>query len=136
MFNRKKPRPGGGNSASEPRGRTAAGAAQPAQNPLARRFLDDAEPDTVDLAEPGRFHAPPGADVEEPDTRETGGESADARDLRQPLITLDAATGKLYLQPGTDAQPVRLNGVTVEAPTELRRGDRLQVGVHEFEFLA
>ena len=49
---------------------------------------------------------------------------------------LDAATGKFYLQPGTDAHPVHLNGVAVEAPTELRRGDRLQVGVHEFEFLA
>ena len=53
-----------------------------------------------------------------------------------PSVTLDAATGKFYLQPGTDAHPVRLNGLAVEAPTELRRGDRLQVGVHEFEFLA
>ena len=52
------------------------------------------------------------------------------------LTGLDAATGKFYLQPGTDAHPVRLNGLAVEAPTELRRGDRLQVGVHEFEFLA
>lgn len=136
MFNRKKPRSGAPTSASRPRGRTDTATFETDRNPLARRFVGDAEPDTVDLAEPGRFHAPPGGEVDEPDTRETGGEAAAANEPRQALVTLDAATGKFYLQPGTDAHPVHLNGVAVEAPTELRRGDRLQVGVHEFEFLA
>jgi hypothetical protein len=136
MFNRKKPRSDAPTGANRPRGRTGSATIETDRNPLARRFVGDAEPDTVDLAEPGRFHAPPGSEVDEPDTRETGGEAAAADGPRQPLVTLDAATGKFYLQPGTDAHPVHLNGVAVEAPTELRRGDRLQVGVHEFEFLA
>jgi hypothetical protein len=136
MFNRKKPQPGARSSASKPRGRDGGATPQPGQNPLARRFLGDAEPDTVDLDEPGRFHALPGDEADESATRETGGAAAPGTDARQAVVTVDAATGKFYLQPGTDAQPVRLNGLAVEAPTELRRGDRLQVGVHEFEFLA
>ena len=136
MFNRKKPRSDAESGPARPRGRTAAESPQPAVNPLARRFVGDAEPDTVDLAEPGRFHASPGGGVEEPETRETAGGAGATREPRQALVTLDAATGKFYLQPGTDAHPVRLNGVAVEAPTELRRGDRLQVGIHEFEFSA
>ena len=131
MFKRKKPRADSSTGAAQPRGRTGAAVSQGERNPLARRFLADAEPDTVDLAEPGRFHVATG---EEPETRATG-EPAAAADARRPLVTLDGATGKFYLQPGTDAHPVRLNGVAVEAPSELRRGDRLQVGVHEFEFL-
>jgi hypothetical protein len=136
MFNRKKPQSGARSSASKPRGRDGGATPQPGQNPLARRFLGDAEPDTVDLAEPGRFHALPRDEADEPATRETGGDAAPDTDTRRAMVTLDAATGKFYLQPGTDAHPVRLNGLAVEAPTELRRGDRLQVGVHEFEFLA
>ena len=136
MFNRKRPHSGARSGAPKPRGRTGGATAQPGQNPLARRFLGDDEPDTVDLAEPGQFHAPPGDRVDEPETRETGRDASPAADAGRPLVTLDAASGKFYLQPGTDAHPVRLNGVTVEAPTELRRGDRLQIGVHAFEFLA
>jgi hypothetical protein len=136
MFNRKKPQPGAGPGVSAPRGRAAAGAGQDVANPLARRFLDGAEPDTVDLAEPGRFHAPPEAAAGEPDTAVTAAGSGDAAAGRLELVSFDAATGKFYLQPGTAAQPILLNGVPVEAPTELRRGDRLQVAGSEFEFLA
>lgn len=135
MFIRKKPQSGVRGGATRPRGRGDAAALQSGQNPLARRFVTDSDPDTVDLAEPGRFHALPDSAADEPDTRATG-DAAASGDARQPLVTLDAATGKFYLQPGTDTHPVQLNGVVVEAPTELRRGDRLLVGVHEFEFLA
>jgi hypothetical protein len=132
MFNRKKPRAEEPIGVAQPRGRTGAASPQAGQNPLARRFLDDAEPDTVDLAEPGRYHAATG---DEPETRETG-VSAAAADTRRSLLTLDAVTGKFYLQPGCEDHPVRLNGVVVKTPSELRRGDRLQIGDHEFEFLA
>lgn len=132
MFKRRKPDSDARHAASAPRGRAAAGASAEGTNPLARRFLAESEPDTVDLAEPGRFHVPPADAEQEPDTQVT----ATAAEGRQALITLDDVTGKFYLHPGTDANPVRLNGAEVEAPTELRRGDRLRVGVHEFEFLA
>ena len=95
MFNRKKPQSGARSSASKPRGRDGGATPQPGQNPLARRFLGDAEPDTVDLAEPGRFHALPRDEADEPATRETGGDAAPDTDTRRAMVTLDAATGKL-----------------------------------------
>ena len=88
----------------------------------------------MDLAEPGRFHVPPGGEDAEPGTRVTS-DGANVDEARRPLVTLDAVTGKFHLHPGTDAHPVLLNGDPVEAPTELRRGDRLQVGAQAFEFL-
>lgn len=127
MFNRKKPGQRAQAVAAPPRGRAADGA-----SPLARRFLEHAEPDTVDLAEPGRFHAPAEDRPVEPDTRATGAAAAAAG--RQPVVSRDARTGKLYLHPGSEACPVRLNGAVVDAPTELRPGDRLGIGDRELDF--
>ena len=94
------------------------------------------EPDTVDLADPGRFHAPSEPPQAEPDTRVgEPGPAAAAAGSAAPLLTRDAVTGKFHLHPG-DGVDVRLNGQAVGAPTELRRGDRLEIGGAVFEFLA
>lgn len=99
-------------------------------SPLARRLRQDDEPDTIDLAAAPGFQAPEASD--EPDTR--------SADLQPPsskqfaVITSDPATGKFYVNPGTDGQAVLLCGDPVDAPTELRRGDRIRIGRFEFEF--
>ena len=135
MFNRKKPE-SASPAGPSPRGRASADASPTGRNPLARRFQDGQEPDTVELAEPGRYHLPAEAPSAEPDTRETAaGEGAAAEPFLNP-ITLDPRTGKFHLHPGTDAHPVSLNDVVVDAPTELRPGDRLQIGAAVFEFLS
>jgi hypothetical protein len=134
MFNRKKPE-SASSAGSSPRGRASADASSAGRNPLARRFRDGQEPDTVELAEPGRYHLPAEAPTAEPDTRETAADEGAAGQPFLSLITLDPRTGKFHLHPGTDAHPVSLNDVTVDAPTELRRGDRLQIGAAVFEFL-
>jgi len=135
MFKRKKSGSGAAARPATPRGRgTEAPAA--GRNPLARRFDASVEPDTVDLADPGRFQSPSEPPQAEPDTRvgeprraaATAGSAA-------PLLTRDAATGKIHLHPG-EGVVVRLNGQAVESPTELRRGDRLEIGGAVFEFLA
>jgi len=138
MFNRKKPQ-GARSAAPTPRGRSAPEPAAAGANPLARRFRDSPEPDTADLAEPGRYHLPAAATPAEPDTRATTAAAGvpDTGDAtRRPLITRDATTGKFHLHPGTGGDAVSLNGAAVDAPTELRPGDRLEVGGAGFEFLA
>jgi len=45
------------------------------QNPLARRFLDGDEPDTIDLDQPARFQPEPDDDPRESTTRLLGGEA-------------------------------------------------------------
>ena len=134
MFNRKKP-PAGPAGASAPRGRSVPEAAPAGRNPLARRFQDEAEPDTVDLAEPGRYHLPADDAAGEPDTRVTaapGSPEPHAALLR--LVTLDPSTGKFHVHPGNAERAVSLNGAAVESPTELRPGDRLEIGGAVFEF--
>lgn len=98
-------------------------------NPLARRFRSDAEPATVDLADPARFHEPPAE--EDPNTAPL---HTDASTLGR-IISRDPATGKFYVHPGTGDCPVMLEHETVRAPTELRRGDTIQVGDAEFRLL-
>lgn len=140
MFNRRKPPSGPAERNSLPRGRESEpGESQPA-NPLARRFLDQGEPATVDLAEPGRFHAP--GDDAEPETADTlaaGSGPAAVGDAAESdwlaVVSLDPRTGKYYIHPGADNLPVTLGDEPVTAPTELRKGDRIRIGSAEFEFL-
>ena len=122
------------------RGRDSKQQAGSAPNPLARRFQADSEPDPIDLTDPGRFHAP-GAQAE-PETSSAEEQSApgtDAAAVSRPLdevISVDPATGKFYVHPAGGELTVLLGGQAVNAATELRRGDRIQVGDAEFEFLA
>ena len=95
-------------------------------NPLARRFRQDAEPDTVDLSQPARF--PPSEEaVDDPQTADL---QTDAARLGR-VLSRDPGTGKLYVHPGTADLPVLLQGEPVRAPTELRAGDTLQIGPTE-----
>lgn len=96
------------------------------ENPLARRFRQDAEPDTIDLTQPARFTA-----AETPgDDPQTAALQTDATRL-QRLLSRDPGTGKLYVHPGEDAQPALLQGEPVRAPTELRAGDTVRFGTAE-----
>ena len=95
-------------------------------NPLARRFHPDDEPDTIDLQQPAGFN-------EEPGTRDLTSKTASPESLS--LIILNPGTGKIYVQPGTAEQQVLLDGESVRAPTELRRGDRVQIGRFELQLL-
>lgn len=101
------------------------------QNPLARRFQPDHEPDTIDLQQPEGF-------TEEPGTRDlreenTSPELTDPESLN--IISLNPESGKCYVQPGNPEWPVLLGGEPVLAPTELRRGDRLRIGDFELQLL-
>jgi hypothetical protein len=99
-------------------------------SPLARRLRQNEEPDTIDLAAAPGFQAP--KEIDEPDTRTSAPRPGAAPHC--PLISGDPATGKFYVIPGAPGQTVLLCGEVVEAPTELRRGDRIRVGEAEFEF--
>lgn len=120
------------------RGRDDADNHSSASNPLAKRFVTDDEPDTIDLGGGAGFPAE-GEIPAEPETRAAQAvESAVVEDApadRFAFLTLDPATGKLYVQPGTPASPVLLGGEPVRAATELRRGDLIRVGDSEFQFL-
>ena len=106
-----------------------------AANALARRFLVEDEPETIDLGAPAGF---PAADSQpEPETRVTAPAREQAGSSeRVPVITLEPGSGKFYVQAGSTENPVYLAGEAVTAPTELRRGDRIRIGETEFEFLA
>jgi len=97
-----------------------------ADNPLARRFRQDAEPDTVDLTQPARF-PPSAAAADDPQTAEL---QIDAARLGR-ILSRDPGTGKLYVHPGSTDLPVLLQGEPVRAPTELRAGDTLRIGPAE-----
>jgi len=88
-------------------------------NPLARRFHPEDEPDTIDLAQSSGF-------PDEPDTSERKAEKSLLAGLG--LITLVEETGKMYAQPGTGNDVVYLGDEPILAPTELRPGDRVRVG--------
>jgi hypothetical protein len=114
------------------RGRDAAGAG--ADNPLARRFRPEREPDTVDLTAPARFQPAPSA-PEDPHTAEL---QTDASKLAR-VVSHDPQTGKFYIHPGHpggEGGPVFLQGEPVRAPTELRPGDTIRLGDFEFRFLS
>ena len=132
MF-RKKKSPGTAETRPVLRGRTDAGpdpgpSRKAGDNPLARRFRADAEPDTIDLGGPARFPA----DVDGSDPK-TASLQTDAAMLGR-VISHDPETGKFYVHPGTADLPVTLQGEPVLAPTELRQGDTIRVGSMEIRF--
>jgi len=140
MFSRKKPAntPGSGQPVLRSR-ENAAGSQR--ENPLARRFHADDEPDTIDLEDPGRFHSSVD-EVDPPTTRylDESEETAVESDERQVhegsrLITLDPDSGKFYIHPGEGELEVLLGGKPVFSPTELRPGDQIKIGSSEFHFL-
>jgi len=70
VFGRKKSKQVSSQATSTMRGRQAAGSGQDSpQNPLARRFLDEDEPDTIDLDQPARFQSKPDDEKPESTTR-------------------------------------------------------------------
>jgi len=136
MFRKKKSTESGpGSSGTQrpvPRGRDAAGAG--ADNPLARRFRPEHEPDTIDLAAPARFQPAPSAQ-EDP---QTAALQTDASQLAR-VVSRDPQTGKFYIhpgRPGAENSPVLLQGEPVRAPTELRPGDTIRLGDFELRFLS
>jgi hypothetical protein len=140
IFSRKKPASSPGSGQAVLRSRDNANSGNK-ENPLARRFHPDDEPDTIDLEDPGRFHSAP---VEEdPPTAQHGDEPGpDQHDSDEQyahdgarLITLDSQSGKFYIHPGEDGTQVLLDGEPVRSPTELRRGDTIRIGSAEFQFL-
>ena len=121
------------------RGRSDQGEAPEKQNPLARRFQTDGEPDTIDLDQPGQFHAVSDAAAVEPDTRAPGqGDDSPPRQEHPPLpslLTIDPGTGKFHVHPGPEGVAVLLDDEPVRSATELRRGDLIRIGDAEFRFL-
>jgi len=93
-------------------------------NPLARRFHPEDEPDTIDLQQPAGFKTEPG--TAELSARRQAPESLG-------VITLVPATGKIYAQRGDSDSTVFLDGEPVLAPTELRPGDRVRIGNLELQ---
>ncbi len=113
------------------RGRDPEGhGAKSTDNPLARRFHPDDEPETIDLQDPGRFHA--ASEPSDPPTAELAGSPADLNSL----ITRDPETGKFYIHPQEDGAPVYLGDIAVNTSMELRPGDRIRIGQAEFQFLS
>jgi len=128
IFRRKKPSATPGDGQGVMRGRDSA---ENSNNPLARRFHPEDEPDTIDLQQPEGFS-------EEPGTAETGVSPAwPAPTVSEHLsvVTVDPDTGKFYVQPGQGDSTVYLGDEVVRARTELRRGDRIRVGDFVMEFL-
>jgi hypothetical protein len=133
IFRKNKPASGSGSESHSMRGRDSEPGKKGA-NALARRFLVDDEPETIDLASPGKF--PESGSETEPETR-VGSDAIDepAAADRLQLLSQDTETGKFYVHPGAPGHPVLLAGEPVSAATELRKGDRIRIGDAEFEFL-
>ncbi len=112
--------------------------AQEEDNPLARRFLEDDEPDTIDLDDPSRFHSPPDASADSPTTQYFDDEESSpdvlAETNRANVLSRDPETCKFYVNAGQGGFDILLNGRPVLAPTELRPGDWISVGEAEFQF--
>mgnify|MGYP001811665994 CR=1 FL=1 len=100
-------------------------------NPLARRFHPEDEPDTIDLQQPEGFNDEPGtADL----AKNSPVESAAAGHVE--IISMVPETGKFYVLPGTDENVTYLGNEPVTAPTELRPGDRIRAGRFELCLLS
>ncbi|MBT8039743.1 MAG: hypothetical protein KJN78_05860 [Gammaproteobacteria bacterium] len=135
IFKKDKPPEKTATPSHAPRGRGTS----PGANPLARRFADEGEPDTIDLHGPAGFPDDQGHDPgdDEPDTRVASAAPAAAPSKTWAgIVSHDAETGKFYALPGSAEAPVTLDGEPITAPTELRRGDRIVIGAAEFEFLS
>ena len=132
IFRRNKPASGPAGEERTMRGRESEPDKRGA-NALARRFLVEDEPATIDLTAPGRFPVSPGE--AEPETRPAGEAPADSPQAsREALISRDPDTGKFYVHPGMPHETVLLGGEPVTSSTELRRGDCIRIGTAEFEF--
>lgn len=134
IIRRKKPSvlPGDGKPAM--RGRENA---ENTENPLARRFHLDDEPDTIDLQRPAGFNNSD-PEPEEPATSTTGSSPAGAASTTSEqlsVISIVPGSGKLYVQPGEGDSRTSLGDEPVGAPTELRRGDRIRIGDFELQIL-
>ena len=100
-------------------------------NPLARRFHPEDEPDTIDLHQPEGFTEEPGtADL----SARSAGDSESAGRLE--IISMVPETGKFYVLPGTDENLTYLGNEPVTRPTELRPGDRIRAGKFELCLLS
>ena len=102
VFRRKKNKDAPNSGPSTLRGRSAnhSGSCKGAgQNPLARRFLNDDEPDTIDLEEPARFQDSAQADQLEATTRLLGGDVSTS-ELSDESAPLDPVTGFLVIISG------------------------------------
>lgn len=100
-------------------------------NPLARRFHPEDEPDTIDLQQPEGFNEEPGtADL----TTNRAVKSAPAD--RVEIISMVPETGTFYVLPGTDENVTYLGNEPVTKPTELRPGDRIRAGKFELCLLS
>jgi hypothetical protein len=100
VFRRKKSKEVPSQATSTMRGRQATGSGQStSQNPLARRFLDDDEPDTIDLDQPARFQSEPDGEPAESTTRLlSGGASKPGSSEQGPLE--DPVSGFLVIISG------------------------------------
>ncbi|MGD2131085.1 MAG: FHA domain-containing protein [Lysobacterales bacterium] len=127
-----------------PRGRRTEGSSRApaggADNPLARRFIEGDEPETIDLQDAPGFPSaaepaqePPTETVAENDAGPAG---AAIPAGHHPLITFDPKSGTFHLRPAPDGTETLVGGERVSAPTELHSGDRIRIGDAEFEFLA
>jgi len=103
-------------------------------NPLARRFHPQDEPDTIDLQQSSRFPEIEDGDEKESLTRDLTGQSGTASRTEKKstagalnIITYVPETGKFYLQPTKGDDPVLLGNNPINAPTELRHGDKIQI---------
>jgi len=108
--------------------------AENGDNPLARRFHPEDEPDTIDLQQPEGFN-------EEPGTKDLAAKSSTAISAGAPvatavgeqvdIVSMVSETGKFYVQPGNSEDAIYLGDEPVVTPTELRPGDRIRVGKYE-----
>ena len=128
IFRRNKPATPSDGKAPVLRGRESAAADE---NPLARRFHPEDEPDTIDLQQPAEFTEEPGtADLS------AGADTETPAAGQVDVISMAPETGKIYVLPGTADNVTYLGGEPVLAPTELRPGDRIKVGKYELCLLS
>jgi hypothetical protein len=135
IFKRKKPEITQSSGQHVMRGRGSpenthhSGSADP-DNPLARRFHPDDEPDTIDLQQTSRFNAGQSGEEADPATRDLSAAPGESFNI----ISYVPETGKFYLHPGEDSHPVLLGDRPIDAPTELRYGDHIRIADTEFIF--
>ena len=121
IFRPKKPSTTPGDAQPVMRGRDSA---ENSDNPLARRFHPEDEPDTIDLQQAGGFNSEPGT----AESATSPARPAPAAPEYLNVISLSPDTGKFYVQPGQGDSMTYLGDEPVRAPTELRRGDCVRVG--------
>lgn len=131
IFRRNKPATPSAGKTPVLRGRDSA---EHSDNPLARRFHPEDEPDTIDLQQPAGFTDEPGtADLAEKSSGKSSVKST--ADSHVGIVSMAPDTGKFYVQPGNAENMTFLGDEPVQAPTELRPGDCIRVGKLELRLL-